>query len=169
MQATRSQKGCSTECHKENDRDIRTAQGRHKKQCHHTGRDNRTGLEERWHDLSQNGKMEGAAHKHGQMTRGHSRKDGTTVHTTWCRADSAQLVQFVHSVVRTVVLCTDMLCVYVVQVSRARAVLPLRVAALRVAHCAFISFHSISFIQHASVSQCNTDTKSVLFHTHVCV
>ena len=58
-----------------------------------------------------------------------ARKDGTTVHTTWCRADSAHLEQFVHSVVRTVVSCTDMLCVYVVHVSRTRAVL--RFALLR--------------------------------------
>ena len=60
-----------------------------------------------------------------------ARKDGTTVHTTWCRADSAHLVQIVHSVVRTVELCTDMLCVFVVHVSRARAVL--RFALLRFA------------------------------------
>ena len=37
-----------------------------------------------------------------EMTaRRDSRKDGTTVHTAWCRADSAHLVPFVHSVVRT--------------------------------------------------------------------
>ena len=60
-----------------------------------------------------------------------SRKEDTTVHTTWCRADSAHFVQFVHSVVRTAVLCTDMLSVYVVHVSRARAVL--RFALLRFA------------------------------------
>ena len=48
-----------------------------------------------------------------------AKKDGTTVHTTWCRAHSAHLAQNVPSVV----LCTDMLCACVVHVSRARAVL----------------------------------------------
>ena len=60
-----------------------------------------------------------------------ARKDGTTVHTTRCRAHSAHLAQIVHSVVPTAVLCTDMLCACVVHVSRARAVL--RFALLRFA------------------------------------
>ena len=52
-------------------------------------------------------------------------------------------MQFVHSVVRTAVLCTDMLFENVVHVSRARAVL--RFALLRFASRTALGIHS--FIQ----------------------
>ena len=72
-----------------------------------------------------------------------ARKEGTTVHTTWRRADSAHFVQFVHSVVRTALLCTDMLSVYVVHVSRSRAVL--RFALLRFASRTALGTHLLGF------------------------
>ena len=75
--------------------------------------------------------------------RCNSRKDGTTVHPTWCRADSAHFVQFVHSDVRTAVLCTDMWFVYVVHVSRKRAVL--RFALLRFASRTALGTYLLGF------------------------
>ena len=97
----------------------------------------------------------------GTVRGDNSRKDGTTVHTTWCRADSAHLVQFVHSVVRTVVLCTDMLCVYVVHVSRARAVI--RFALLRFTSRTALGIHSFIHEPHAA----RTERARTTLHTRL--